>query len=87
MSKIIDEIIDAETEQNSDVKKCVKIILNSLYGKFIQVSGDYNQTGRLFNPLYAAKITAGARLNCHDYCIKSGYSIDTEQKTLKFVEE
>ena len=26
-------------------------------------------------------------MNCHDYCIKSGYSIDTEQKTLKFVEE
>lgn len=51
-----------ETEQNADVKKCVKIILNSLYGKFIQVSGDMNQTGKLFNPIYAAKITAGARL-------------------------
>lgn len=51
-----------EKEQNEDIKKCVKIILNSLYGKFIQVSGDYNKTGRLFNPLYAAKITAGARI-------------------------
>lgn len=51
-----------EKEENPDVKKCVKIILNSLYGKFIQVSGDYNQTGKLFNPIWAAKITAGARL-------------------------
>lgn len=51
-----------EKESNEDIKKCVKIILNSLYGKFIQVSGDLNQTGKLFNPIYAAKITAGTRL-------------------------
>lgn len=51
-----------EKEQDKDIKYCVKIIMNSLYGKFIQVSGDLNQTGKLFNPIYAAKITAGARL-------------------------
>jgi hypothetical protein len=51
-----------QSEKDPDIKYCVKIILNSLYGKFIQVSGDGNQTGKLFNPLYAAKITAGARI-------------------------
>jgi hypothetical protein len=51
-----------EKEQNPEIKYCVKIILNSLYGKFIQVSGNNNQTGKLFNPIYAALITAGARV-------------------------
>jgi len=51
-----------EKEQNPEIKYCVKIILNSLYGKFIQVSGNENQTGKLFNPIYAALITSGCRL-------------------------
>jgi hypothetical protein len=64
-----------ESEQNADVKKCVKIILNSLYGKFIQVSGDMHQTGRLFNPIYAAKITAGARLKILELALQKPESI------------
>lgn len=51
-----------ESEKDIDLKYCVKIILNSLYGKFIQVSGNRNQTGKLFNPMYAAEITAGTRI-------------------------
>jgi hypothetical protein len=64
-----------EKEQNSDVKKCVKIILNSLYGKFIQVTGDYNQTGKLFNPMYAAKITAGARIKILELALQKPETI------------
>jgi len=64
-----------EKETNSDVKKCVKIILNSLYGKFIQVSGNMHQTGKLFNPLYAAKITAGARLKILELALQSPENI------------
>ena len=51
-----------DTEKDDDIKYCVKIILNSLYGKFIQVSGSENITGRLFNPLYASLITSGCRV-------------------------
>lgn len=64
-----------ETEENPDVKKCVKIILNSLYGKFIQVSGDMHQTGKLFNPIFAAKITAGARLKILELALQKPESI------------
>lgn len=64
-----------ESETNPDVKKCVKIILNSLYGKFIQVSGDLNQTGKLFNPIYAAKITAGARIKILELALQKPDSI------------
>ena len=59
-----------ETEQDKDIKYCVKIILNSLYGKTIQVSGTGNQTGKLFNPIYAAKITAGARIKILDLAMQ-----------------
>ena len=50
-----------EKEKDPDIKYAVKIILNSLYGKTIQVSGDENRTGKLFNPVYSALITAGTR--------------------------
>ena len=60
-----------ESELDPDIKYCVKILLNSLYGKFIQVSGNLNQTGKLFNPLYAAKITAGARIKILDLALQS----------------
>lgn len=51
-----------ESEKDESIKYCVKIILNSLYGKFIQVAGYNNETGKLFNPIYAAEITASARI-------------------------
>lgn len=51
-----------DSEKDEDIRYCVKIILNSLYGKFIQVSGNDNVTGALFNPLYASMITSGCRV-------------------------
>lgn len=50
-----------EKEQDEDIKYVIKIILNALYGKFIQITGD-NLTGKLFNPLYASIITSNTRL-------------------------
>ncbi len=48
----------------------VKILLNSFYGKLIQVTykhkgkRSYYEAGYLFNPIYAAVITANTRLRC-----------------------
>jgi hypothetical protein len=64
-----------DSESDPDIKYCVKIILNSLYGKFIQVSGNYNQTGKLFNPIYAANITAGARIKILELALQDRENI------------
>lgn len=48
-----------QTEKNEEIKYAVKIILNSLYGKTIQVVA--GRTGKLFNPVWARRITAGTR--------------------------
>lgn len=64
-----------DSEKDEDIKYCVKIILNSLYGKFIQVSGDNNTTGRLFNPLYAALITSGCRVKILELGLQRPYSV------------
>ncbi|RPH75739.1 hypothetical protein EHM76_00980 [bacterium] len=62
-----------ESEKNPDIKYCIKIVLNSLYGKFIQtVSG---KTGKLFNPLYASLITANTRLKLMEIGFKYPDSI------------
>lgn len=53
-----------------------KLLLNSLYGKFIQVTPEFNQetketdfyAGYLFNPIYASYITEGCRLNVCEVC-------------------
>lgn len=49
-----------ETEKDESVKYAVKIFMNALYGKFIQVT-NYN-TGKLFNPIYASEITSKTRV-------------------------
>lgn len=41
-----------------------KVVMNSLYGKFVQTSGD--RAGKLFNPIYGAEITARTRLKVWD---------------------
>lgn len=64
-----------DSEKDEDIKYCVKIILNSLYGKFIQVSGNDNVTGRLFNPLYASLITAGCRVKILELALQKPESI------------
>lgn len=60
-----------EREKDESIKYCVKIFMNSLYGKTIQVSGDYNRTGKLFNPLYAALITSGTRIKLMEMALQS----------------
>lgn len=51
-----------ENEPDPTIKWAVKIFMNSLYGKTIQTAGDENNTGKLFNPMWAAEITASARI-------------------------
>jgi hypothetical protein len=60
-----------ERETDEDIKYCVKIFMNALYGKFIQVSGDYNRTGKIFNPLYASLITSGTRIKLLELALQS----------------
>jgi len=44
--------------------KILKLLLNSIYGKFIQIRNGV--TGNLFNPIWASEITAGCRLQIYD---------------------
>lgn len=60
-----------EKEQDEDIKYCVKIFMNSLYGKTIQVSGDNNRTGKLFNPIYASLITSNTRVKLLELALQS----------------
>lgn len=60
-----------EKEKDEHIKYCVKIFMNSLYGKFIQVSGDQNRTGKLFNPIYASLITSGTRVKLLEFALQS----------------
>ena len=52
----------------------VKILLNSFYGKFIQVTEKWhkdkkvNEAGWLFNPIYASVITANTRVKLSKVC-------------------
>jgi hypothetical protein len=56
---------DKETDE--DIKHVVKIILNSIYGKTIQITpNDTKDIGNLFNPMYASIITAKTRLKLLD---------------------
>lgn len=63
-----------EKEQDEDIKYVIKIILNALYGKFIQVTGD-NLTGKLFNPLYASLITSKTRVKLFELAYQNPDSI------------
>lgn len=73
-----------EREEDRDIKYAVKIVLNSLYGKFIQTAG--NKTGKLFNPLWAAEITANTRIQLLEQALKIpkhviGFSTDAIHTT------
>ena len=65
------------TEQDAALKYFIKIVLNSLYGKTIQKipdrKTDLYTTGNLFNPFWAAYITAGTRLQLFDAMQKMSY--------------
>lgn len=60
-----------ESEKDEDIRLCVKIFMNALYGKTIQKSGDENRTGKLFNPLYASEITSKTRIKLYDMALQS----------------
>lgn len=53
-----------ERKRGDQQNYAFKIMMNSLYGKFLQMTpqGEYFKTGNLFNPVYAAIITANTRL-------------------------
>jgi len=62
-----------EKEPDETLKYCVKIFLNSLYGKTIQITD--NKTGKLFNPIYAAEITESARIKILELGLQKPESI------------
>lgn len=62
-----------ETEKDDSVKYAVKIFMNALYGKFIQVNN--NQTGKLFNPIYASEITSKTRVTLLKKALEAGDSL------------
>lgn len=77
-----------ETEKDPVIRYCVKIILNSLYGKFIQTVG--GKTGKIFNPIWAAEITANTRLQLLEVAMKNpstviGFSTDSIHSQIPMV--
>ncbi len=65
------------SETDATLKYFIKIVLNSLYGKTIQKVPDRPtdkfKTGNLFNPFYAAYITAGTRLQLFETMVEMKY--------------
>jgi len=69
-----------ENAPNKEIRQVYKIVLNSLYGKFIQTIGQ--KVGKIFNPIYASEITANTRLMLLEAAIKQpdkiiGFSTDS----------
>ena len=64
-----------ERETDPTIKWAVKIFMNSLYGKLIQTAGDENNTGKLFNPIWAAEITASARIKIMQLGLQAPHEI------------
>ena len=62
-----------ESAPDKQTKLMYKIVLNSLYGKFIQTAG--GKTGKLFNPIWASIITANTRIQLLKYALKNPESI------------
>jgi len=60
-----------ERETDPVIKWAVKIFMNSLYGKTIQTAGDENNTGKLFNPMWASEITAATRIKLLELSLQS----------------
>lgn len=57
--------------KGSDMQLFPKILMNSIYGKTIQVVNE--KTGLLFNPIVASVITANVRLKVHNFGLKHGW--------------
>ena len=60
-----------EKEEDENIKYCIKIFMNALYGKTIQVSGDYHRTGKIFNPIWASLTTSGVRTKLLELALQS----------------
>jgi len=58
-----------ERERDEDIKYCLKIVMNSYYGKKIQVTNF--KTGRLFNPIEASLITSLTRIKLLKFGLQS----------------
>ncbi len=65
----------------------VKVIINSIYGKFVQTRG--GKVGDLFNPIWGSVITTNTRLQIYDLAQKFDevYSIDTDSITGRISDE
>jgi hypothetical protein len=81
--------LKSEYKGNDDMQYLlVKILLNSLYGKFLQITETFDKdllphfrAGMLFNPVYAAYITAGTRVelcNTMDFQPRSVCAVHTD---------
>lgn len=65
-----------DTEKDEDIKQVVKIILNSIYGKTIQISENAtNDIGNLFNPMYASIITSKTRMKLLELALQKPESV------------
>jgi hypothetical protein len=62
-----------EREKDKDIKYCIKIIMNSYYGKKIQAINF--KAGKLFNPIEASLITSLTRLKLLDLALQSPNNI------------
>ncbi len=60
---------------DAERRSLAKLMCNSLYGKNCQAvsKGEINQTGQMWNPVYAAVITAGCRMRIAEIIRKNGY--------------
>lgn len=84
---VIDKLYDmkkkAKKEKDEPLYWLTKVIMNSIYGKFVQVAGD--KAGSLFNPVYGSVITANTRIQIYESMslFDEVYSIDTDSVTGK----
>ena len=78
---------EAKVQKDEPLYWLTKVILNGIYGKFVQTAGD--RVGSLFNPVYGAIITANTRLKIYRAVkryFNEVYSIDTDSITGKLKE-
>jgi len=54
-----------------------KILLNSLYGKTVQINKNNNTIGKMFNPIYGQRITADTRMKIFLAAIQAGNKLVT----------
>ena len=63
------------SDYDPELRQVAKTQINSLYGKTIQAieRDGIRRTGSLFNPMYAAVITAGCRMRCAELIRSNGH--------------